>query len=231
MKGAASKGLRMLTLEEGAFLVKTARKAFFAYIDRKLGSDIPELSSSRLREKIGAYVRVGILSGKNSQHDLILGFTGYPIPQKSVYQSVRDASIAIAARTSSPAPSSNVSFEVTVLSPPQPLKATHSTDVASAIEFGRDAVMITSGLTKAIILPQTAVEKCENQVELLAECCMAAGLMADAWVTSPDVFLYRFRTQIFREEGSEREVIEVSLPGKRVAWAESDESTLARGEA
>jgi AMMECR1 domain-containing protein len=71
--------------------------------------------------------------------------------------------------------------------------------------------MITSGLTKAIILPQTAITKCRDTVTLLADCCMAAGLMADAWVTSPEVDLLRFPTQIFGEKRDGKSVMEISL--------------------
>jgi uncharacterized protein (TIGR00296 family) len=201
----------MLTVEEGAFLVKTARMTFFEYLGDKSTSNPSKPPPARLHEKMGAYVRVGIFPEKAPQ-GLVLGFTGYPMPHKSAYQSVRDASIAIAIRTPRPPPhESKVFFEVTILSSPESLSAMRPSDVVSAIDFGRDAVMITSGLAKSIILPQTAVTKCQDAAGLLAEVCMGAGLMADAWAISPEVDLLRFRTQIFRENGASGNAVEVSM--------------------
>ena len=152
-------------------------------------------------------------TGQN-EPDLILGFTGYPIPYRSLYQSVLDASVAIAVRTPNPPPDDNaILFEVTALSPPETLKQTRSVNMSYGLKVNRDALMVASGFTKAIILPQTAVSKQWNQVELLGECCTAAGLMADAWLTkaSPEIGLYRFETQIFRETSTEKTVKEINL--------------------
>lgn len=204
--------LRMLSLDEGDFLVKASRNSFFTYLGVKSSSDSLASLSPGLRKKMGAYIRVGTFAQDRKHPELILGFTGYPIPTKSVYQSVLDASVAIAARVRGfQADWSKIEFEVTILSPPQSLKEMPLAEVASAIEFGRDAVMIASGLKKAIILPQTAITKCKDQVTLIAECCTAAGLMADTWINSPEVDLYKLRTQIFREKGKRKRVTEVLL--------------------
>jgi AMMECR1 domain-containing protein len=42
---------------------------------------------------------------------------------------------------------------------------------------------------------------------------MTAGLLSDAWLTktSPEIGLYRFETQIFREAGEMNEVVEINL--------------------
>jgi uncharacterized protein (TIGR00296 family) len=204
----------MLSLEEGTFLVKVARIAFFTYVDQKRSFIAPAPTSSKFEEKTGAYVRVGTFAGqKRNERDIILGFTGYPMPLKSLYQSVIDASTAIAARSLQP-PSrcSDISFEVTALSLPEQLKALDPVRMASQIKLGRDALMIgTLELKKAIILPQTAVKICRNEVELLGECCTAAGLMADAWLTSPEIGFYKFQAQIFRERELTKQVMEISL--------------------
>jgi uncharacterized protein (TIGR00296 family) len=204
----------MLALDEGAVLVNTARSAFFQHLSGRSTSD-PSGLPSKLQQKLGAYVRIGMFAEHNQQ-DLILGFTGYPIAQKSVYESVRDASIAIASRTLKvPLNGSELWFEVTILSHPQSLKTLRLANIASVIEFGRDAVMISSGLAKAIILPQTAIMRCRDQIEVLAECCRAVGLPENAWVSSPVTDLLRFHTQIFREAGSRGRVHEVSLAKER----------------
>jgi AMMECR1 domain-containing protein len=100
-------------------------------------------------------------------------------------------------------------FEVTILSPPQSLNGISPAKLPLAIEFGRDALMIVSGLTRAILLPQTAMTKCKDSSGVLAECCVAAGLSADAWVTSQDIDLVKFQTQIFREKSEDNGAIEV----------------------
>lgn len=205
----------MLTIEDGTVLVKAARKAFFTYFDHDKNTGPPQHIPIRLMDKIGAYVRVGRFAehGRN-ESEMILGFTGYPMPYRSLYQSVIDASVAIAVRTySRPSEEREISFEVTVLSPPEALKAAQSIHIADRLKIDRDALMVASGFRKAIILPQTATGKCRNEAELLGEACMAVGLMADAWLTktSPEIGLYRFEAQIFRETGAEKDVIEISF--------------------
>jgi uncharacterized protein (TIGR00296 family) len=204
----------LLTLEEGTLVVKAAREAFLAFLRKDMQLQIHEKLPSPVAKNAGAYVRVGVLSEQDSEgRDIVLGFTGYPMPHRSLYRTVIDASESIAARVlDRRIDEAELSFEVTVLSPPELLRGGPSVKIVSNLKLGRDAVMVAlPGFKRAIVLPQTAVEKCKNEVDLLSECCMAAGLMADAWITSPDIFFYKFEAQIFRERGSQKRVAEISL--------------------
>jgi len=204
----------MLTLGEGTYLVKVAREAYFTYVNQNQIFRATKSPSPKLEQKIGAYVRVGTFAEqKRDEQDVVLGFTGYPMPMKNLYRSVIDASTAIAVRSlRPPSNSGGISFEVTVLSSPEQLKATDPVRLGSGIKLGRDALMVAAPeMKKAIILPQTAIKTCKNEVELLGECCTAAGLMADAWLTSPELCFYRFQAQIFRETGPRKGVVEIVL--------------------
>ncbi len=204
----------MLSLEEGTALVKIARQAFFTYLTDKRSFTLPDHSSLKFEQRTGAYVRIGTFAEQGQPNkEVILGFTGYPMPPKCLDQSVVDASTSIAVRSALPPSSTDeISFEVTVLSLAERLKAFDPLRIASEIKLGMDAVMVgTPDLKRAIILPQTAVKTCSNEVEFLGECCTAAGLMADAWLTSPDISFYRFQTEIFREIGSEKDVVRILL--------------------
>ena len=204
----------MLTLEEGTILVRTARKAFFSLLEQNESLETLQRVSSRLEEKRGAYVRVGVFAGQGpNEQEIILGFTGYPMPNRSLYQSVIDASEAIAVRTVLlPEERNKISFEVTALSAPKALKAETPGQIAAMVKLGRDALMVSSGLNRAMVLPQTAVKSCRNEAEFLSECCMAAGLIADAWLTMPEISLLTFEAQIFREIDDDKKVLEICPP-------------------
>jgi uncharacterized protein (TIGR00296 family) len=204
----------VLTLEEGTLIVRSARKAFFAFLEGNAQFQAPEHPYSRLREKGGAYVRVRMFDQQNSdKREIVLGFTGYPMPYKSLHQTVIDSSTVIAARNvHQHLDIAETSFEVTILSPPELLKADRPIQLASRLKLGRDVLMIVSpGFNNAIVLPQTAVNTCTNEADLLSECCTAAGIMADAWITSTNVTFYKFKAQIFAETGQEKTVTEISF--------------------
>ncbi|HZY46161.1 MAG TPA: TIGR00296 family protein, partial [Candidatus Bathyarchaeia archaeon] len=55
-----------------------------------------------------------------------------------------------------------------------------------------------------------------DEEELLNECCLKAGLMADAWVTGR-ARVARFQGQIFSEETPGGPVFERTLRGKDLA--------------
>ena len=207
----------MLTLEEGAFLVKAARNVFFAFLKGNTELQVSEHVPSIVAGKAGAYVRV--FGAELELEATVLGFTGYPMPARSLYRTVIDASEAIAARkVKQQIDEAVVSFEVTVLSPPKLLNSGRAAELVSNVKLGRDVLMVASpGFKKAIILPQTAVKTCKDEVDFLSDCCMAAGLMADAWLTTSGVCFYKFKAQIFRETRHQKDVTEISLERSKLS--------------
>lgn len=78
------------------------------------------------------------------------------------------------------------------------------------VEVGKDGLMIQYGLYSGLLLPIVAVEQKWGKKKFLEEVCIKAGLHSNYW-TQPNVKLYKFETQIFREETPRGNVIEVKL--------------------
>jgi len=85
----------------------------------------------------------------------------------------------------------DLDIEISVMSP-----LIDVTDVAE-IEIGRDGLIISSGGSRGLLLPQVAVEWGWTVEEFLCHTCMKAGLPTDAW--RGDCHIERFEADVFGE--------------------------------
>ena len=81
--------------------------------------------------------------------------------------------------------------ELSVLSP------RHHVSDPSAIEVGRDGLVVEQGHRRGLLLPQVAVEHGWDTRTFLAHACVKAGLPPDAWTAGASV--YRFEADVFGE--------------------------------
>jgi len=87
-------------------------------------------------------------------------------------------------------------IEISVLTPPAPLE-----DPAT-IQIGRDGLIIESGGTSGLLLPQVATEWGFDRERFLAEVCRKAGLSPHAW-GEPGTRLWAFQAEVFGETEGE----------------------------
>lgn len=88
-------------------------------------------------------------------------------------------------------------IEISILSPLEEVKE------ISAIEVGRDGIVVDAGHTRGLLLPQVAVEYGWDRGQFLSHTCQKAALPPDAW-KRPHVKIYRFSTFVFSDAGFER---------------------------
>ena len=77
-----------------------------------------------------------------------------------------------------------------------------------SVKVGTNGLMVQYGMYSGLLLPIVAVEQKWGKKKFLEETCIKAGLHADYW-SQPNVKVYKFETQVFREEepgGSIKEV-------------------------
>lgn len=192
----------MLTLEEGALAVKTARKVIEGLIRNY---EAPEVElPEKFNELSGVFVTL------KKSHDL-RGCIGYPYPDTQLKKALVDA--AIQAATKDPRfpkvrkdELDKINVEVTILSEPELLRV-KPLDRPKNIVIGRDGLIIEYGLYRGLLLPQVPLEWGWNATEYLENACMKAGLYPDAWVDDMTK-VYTFTGQIFEETSPNGEIIE-----------------------
>jgi uncharacterized protein len=186
----------MLSEDEGEFLVKLARSAIEAYLDKGEIIEVPGDLNSILKEERGAFVTL-------QRNGDLRGCIGYPEPVKPLAQAVIE--VAISAATGdprfpqvTPPEMGEIQVEVSVLTKPELITIQKPTDYLEKIEVGNDGLIVEMGIYRGLLLPQVPVEWKWDIEEFLANTCMKAGLSPDCWLQD-GVKLYSFQSQIFSE--------------------------------
>ena len=189
-----------LSIEDGKFLVKLARRAIDEYLTTKKIIATPDDTSTKLHEKCGVFVTLT----NASSNDSLRGCIGHPLPTEPLVEATIDS--AIEAATGDPRFEpvqlsefrSVVKVEISVLTPPERIVADSPLDYPKKIEIGKDGLIIERGWYKGLLLPQVATEWKMNEEEFLNNCCMKAGLSPDAWLVR-DTKVSKFQAIIFHE--------------------------------
>jgi len=189
-----------LTFKEGKFLVNLARQTVTEHLKNGQVLRVPEDVSPKLMEPCGVFVTLN--SYRNGQKRL-RGCIGLPYPTTPLVEAVIEAAISAATQDPrfppvTPEELDNITFEVSVLTPPERVAAEKPTDYPSKIKVGRDGLIIERGYSKGLLLPQVPVEWNWNEEQFLCQCSMKAGLSPDAWLMK-DTKIYMFQAIIFEE--------------------------------
>ena len=196
-----------ITDQDGQLLVSTARKIVTEFVSTgqrlALGKDVEE----KLSFDAGIFVTL------NSKKNL-RGCIGFPLP-KNLAQALPEAAIAAATEDPrfSPVNTSelnDITFEVTVLTPPQEIKVNDNFELPSKIKVGRDGLIIKQGHNSGLLLPQVPVEYDWDEQEFLNHTCQKAGLPSDCW-TQKQTRVISFEGIIFKEEKPNGKIIRVEL--------------------
>ncbi|MDT8782966.1 MAG: TIGR00296 family protein [Candidatus Bathyarchaeota archaeon] len=201
-----------LTQKEGEFLVALARNTVTQYLLEGKQMKTPEESPPKLLEKCGVFVTINTF--KNGEKSL-RGCIGYPYPISPLVEAVIDSAINAATQDPRFEPMTKdeldkVVFEVSVLTPPQPVESPSPKEYVKKIKVGQDGLIIERGYHKGLLLPQVPVEWGWDEEEFLCQCCMKAGLPPDSWLTKESK-IYKFKAIIFEEEGPNGKVKQLNI--------------------
>lgn len=157
-----------------------------------------------LEEKCGVFVTLNV--HERGAYGL-RGCIGLPYPTKPLMEAVIEAaeSSAFGDPRFSPVQASEVkglTVEVSVLTPPELLKAANPEEYPSRVKVGRDGLIIGKGWKKGLLLPQVPVEWRWDSREFLSQCCVKAGLPRDEW-KKQGTEIYRFQAILFKEDTPE----------------------------
>ncbi len=189
-----------LTLEEGEFLVRLARKAVRQQLTTGEKIRVPEDISKKLSTPCGVFVTINSMTGDQKR---LRGCIGLPYPTTPLAQAVIESAIDSATRDPRFHPLSlselkDVVFEVSVLTPPQIVGVDKATEYPSTISVGKDGLIVEKGTFKGLLLPQVPVEWKWDEEEFLCQCCLKAGLPPDCWLLE-GTKIYKFSCVIAHE--------------------------------
>jgi len=189
-----------LTQEEGEYLVTLARNAVENYLKKGEILKVPDDISPKFKERCGVFVTIN--SVKEKRHQL-RGCIGFPHPTTPLAQAVIESAINSATQDPRFLPMraeelDEVVFEVSVLTPPEPIEVENPQDYCSRIKVGRDGLIVERTYCKGLLLPQVPVELNWDEETFLCECCVKAGLPPDSWLLR-GTKVYRFEAIIFEE--------------------------------
>ncbi len=197
-----------LSDSDGEKLVKTARTVVTEFLKTKnkmmLDKDFEEAFSSN----------AGVFVTLNHKSNL-RGCIGYPLPDKKLYNALQEA--AISAATEDPRfPSvafeelDQITFEVTVLTPPQEIEVSDPQEYPSKVKVGRDGLIVKSGFNSGLLLPQVPKEYGWNEEEFLGHTCEKAGLPKEQW-KKKDTKILKFEGIVFKEQDPGGSVVREKL--------------------
>jgi uncharacterized protein len=190
-----------LTQQEGEFLIHLARSTVKNYLENGKALKPPKDTPKKLFEHCGVFVTINSIRGGEKE---LRGCIGYPYPTSPLVEAVIDS--AINAATGDPRFESlsleeleHVVFEVSVLTPPEPVQVDNPKEYIKKIKVGEDGLIIERGYYKGLLLPQVPIEWGWCEEEFLCQCCVKAGIPPDSWLTK-GVKIYKFKAIIFDEE-------------------------------
>lgn len=201
-----------LSDEEGKFLVHLARDTARTLLETGKTLKSPENTPAKLFENCGVFVTINTVNhGKKA----LRGCIGYPYPTSSLVNAVIDN--AINASTQDPRFEAvrseeleHLVFEVSVLTPPEPITVDKPEEYLKQIKVGEDGLIIEKGFYKGLLLPQVPVEWGWCEEEFLCQCCVKAGLSPDSWLAK-GTKIYKFQAIVFEEETPNGEIKRKSL--------------------
>ncbi|MFQ5986513.1 MAG: TIGR00296 family protein [Thermoplasmata archaeon] len=97
-----------------------------------------------------------------------------------------------------PEEADGVVVEVSLLTSPERVNAVRPSEYLDRFDVGVHGLLVRQGVASGLLLPQVALDHDWDPDEFLAQTCMKAGLLPDAWF-EPSTQVYRFQAEVLRE--------------------------------
>jgi uncharacterized protein (TIGR00296 family) len=203
-----------VSLQQGSFLVKIARKAVEEYLKNERIIKLNQIDPI-YRIKRGVFTTIesyNIRSGTVNKE--LRGCIGFPYPiDELINLTIKSAILAATEDPRFPPLEFNelddVVFELSILTEPKLIEEDRK-KIPSIIKIGRDGLIIERGLMSGLLLPQVAVENEWDAETFLCNACLKAGLPPDSWLLK-GTKVYTFQAEIFAELEPKGRIIKRSL--------------------
>lgn len=198
----------ILSDKDGKMLVSTARMAVSEILKNRTKITLEEDFKSKFSYNSGVFVTL-------NKDENLRGCIGYPTPDRKLYHSLVDAAVASATEDPRFLPVRyeelrEITFEVTVLTPPVIIKVRDSSEYPTKIKIGRDGLIVKWEFGSGLLLPQVPLEYGWNEEEFLNHACEKAGAPSNFWRQKSTMVL-RFEGIVFKETKPNGPVIRLDL--------------------
>ena len=182
-----------LAEEDGALAVRLARRTIESHI-LGLSSGVPDLPAVFSTQR-GVFVTL-------KRGERLRGCIGFSEPVFPLKDALMKAAVAAATEDPrfppvQPDELRQISVEVTVLTPPEPLSCAPAMR-SSHIEPGRHGLIVSGMGRGGLLLPQVATEYGWDAITFLDQTCIKAGLPSGCW-RQDNISVQIFEGQIFEE--------------------------------
>ncbi len=193
---------------DGESLVKTARAVVSEYLKNNNRLKLDKNFESNYSFNSGVFVTLNNPTG-------LRGCIGFPLPDKKLFNALKDASIAAATEDPRFSPVridelDEITFEVTVLTPPEEITVENPLEYPSQIKVGRDGLIVKHSFYSGLLLPQVPIEYGWTEEEFLEHTCEKAGIPKDYW-KKKETKILKFEGIVFKEESPNGKVIREKL--------------------
>jgi len=183
--------------EDGEILVKTARQVVTEYLNSRTKTKLDEKFESNFSFNSGVFVTLNNPMG-------LRGCVGFALPDKKLYNALVDAAISAATEDPRFSPVNTedleqITFQVTVLTPPEVIHVSDTVEYPSRIKVGKDGLIVKHGFNSGLLLPQVPIEYSWTEEEFLGYTCEKAGLPRDCW-KDKETQVQKFEGIVFKEE-------------------------------
>jgi conserved hypothetical protein TIGR00296 len=203
-----------LSIQQGSFLVKIARKAVEEYLKNERIIKLTQIDPI-YKIKRGVFTTIEEYKISNGMVNKELrGCIGFPYPSEELINLTIKSAILAATEDPRFPPLEydeleKVVFELSILTEPKLLDVDKK-KLPSMIKIGRDGLIIERGLMSGLLLPQVAVENEWDAETFLCNACLKAGLTPDAWLLK-GTKVYIFQAEIFAELEPKGRIIKRNL--------------------
>lgn len=179
--------------EERGILLQLARDTIQSCLQKRK-KEILGCAREKFQEKRGVFVTLHRLGE-------LRGCIGYPLPIKSLWESVMDNAKSAAFEDPRFPPLTEKEFpeidiEISILTVPREVEHPEN------VEVGRDGIIISKGYRRGLLLPQVPVEQGWTRDQFISYGCLKAGLPAEEWMRG--VKIETFQAEVFGENDINR---------------------------
>jgi len=162
-------------------IINLVKDAITNYLKTGKKIPLPDELPDELLVKRGVFVTL-----RTKKNHTLRGCIGRPYPESPLAVALIDS--AISSAVSDPRFPSvsineipNLSFEVSVMSEPELVKVSSPDEYFDKIEVGKHGLIVDSGYTRGLLLPQVATQYNWGVEEFLGHTCRKAGLSVNDW--------------------------------------------------